>query len=120
MNAPIWLSTLPFMWSHELIWKLMISRYKQGMLQAKVSDPDTVDLIDGAAAGMVATIETQGPDTVQEWEVDELLDWTTSLNFDEYWMAWKETATSANSEKPTGKEDSKNLCVYHLILTTSL
>ena len=82
---------------------MFLHRYKQGMLQAKVSDPETVDLIEGAAAGMVATIDSQGPDAVQEWEVDELLDWTTSLNFDEYWMDWKEVATSANSEKPMGR-----------------
>ena len=72
------------------------------MLQAKVTDPETVDLIEGAAAGMVATIDSHGPDAVQDWEVDELLDWTTSLNFDDYWIEWKEAATSANSEKPTG------------------
>jgi len=35
-------------------------------------------------AGMVATVENYGPDALEDWEVDELLDWTTSLNFDEY------------------------------------
>ena len=59
-------------------------RYKAGMLKAKVDDPETVQLIEGAAAGMVATINRHGPEAVQDWEVDELLDWTTSLNFDEY------------------------------------
>ena len=54
------------------------------MLKAKVDDPETVQLIEGAAAGMVATVNRHGPDAVQDWEVDELLDWTTSLNFDEY------------------------------------
>jgi len=33
---------------------------------------------------MVATVENYGPDALEDWEVDELLDWTTSLNFDEY------------------------------------
>ena len=59
------------------------NRYKAGMLKAKVDDPDTVQLIEGAAAGMVATVNRHGPEAVQDWEVDELLDWTTSLNFDE-------------------------------------
>ena len=54
------------------------------MLKAKVDDPETVQLIEGAAAGMVATVNRHGPEAVQDWEVDELLDWTTSLNFDEY------------------------------------
>ena len=29
-------------------------------------------------------MENYGPDALEDWEVDELLDWTTSLNFDEY------------------------------------
>lgn len=33
--------------------------------------------------GMVATVENYGTDALEDWEVDELLDWTTSLNFDE-------------------------------------
>ena len=53
------------------------------MLKAKADDRETVQLIEGAAAGMVATVEAQGPDALEDWEVDELLDWTTSLNFDE-------------------------------------
>lgn len=62
----------------------MIFRYKDGMLKAKSDDPETINLIEGAAAGMVATVEKMGPDALEDWEVDELLDWTTSLNFDEY------------------------------------
>ena len=53
------------------------------MLRAKADDPETVKLIEGAAAGMIATVKNQGPEALEEWEVDELLDWTTSLNFDE-------------------------------------
>lgn len=53
------------------------------MLKAKSDDPETVNQIEGAAAGMVATVEKMGPDALEDWEVDELLDWTTSLNFEE-------------------------------------
>ncbi len=60
------------------------------MLKAKVDDQETVQLIEGAAAGMVATINKHGPEAVQDWEVDELLDWTTSLNFDEYVLMVKQ------------------------------
>lgn len=63
---------------------MLMYRYKKGLLKAKVDDEETVKLIEGAAAGMVATIERHGDGAVQDWEVDELLDWTTSLNFDEY------------------------------------
>ncbi|XP_061193454.1 protein MFI-like isoform X2 [Saccostrea echinata] len=77
----------------------MQKMYQEGMLKAKSDDPETVNLIEGAAAGMVATVQKMGPDALEDWEVDELLDWTTSLNFDEYLNSWKETATSAYSEK---------------------
>lgn len=54
------------------------------MLKAKSDDPETVNLIEGAAAGMVATVEKMGPDALEDWEVDELLEWTNGLNFDQY------------------------------------
>ncbi|WAR07132.1 MFI-like protein [Mya arenaria] len=75
------------------------SMYKDGMLKAKSNDQETIQLIEGAAAGMVATVENCGPDALEDWEVDEVLDWTTSLNFEDYQSGWKELATSANSEK---------------------
>ena len=63
--------------------KKSVCRYKDGMLKAKSDDKETVQLIEGAAAGMVATVENYGYDALEDWEVDELLDWTTSLNFEE-------------------------------------
>ncbi|XP_064628856.1 protein MFI-like isoform X2 [Lineus longissimus] len=81
----------------------MQKMYKEGMMKAKVEDTETIQLIEGAAAGMVATIEMEGPEAVQEWEVDELLEWTTSLNYDDYLDGWKEIATSSKSEKITGE-----------------
>ncbi|XP_046327740.1 uncharacterized protein LOC124111893 [Haliotis rufescens] len=76
----------------------MKKMYRDGMLKAKADDYETVKLIEGAAAGMVATVEASGPEALEEWEVDELLDWTTSLNFDDYWTTWKDLATSSHSE----------------------
>ncbi|XP_048768431.2 protein MFI-like isoform X2 [Ostrea edulis] len=77
----------------------MQKMYQEGMLKAKSDDPETMNLIEGAAAGMMATVEKMGPNALEDWEVDELLDWTTSLNFDEYLNNWKDVATSAYSEK---------------------
>ncbi|CAL1541367.1 unnamed protein product [Lymnaea stagnalis] len=73
--------------------------YKQGMLKAKADDDETTQLIEGATAGMIATVEAQGVDALEDWEVDELLDWTTGLNFDEYRNTWMDLATSAASQK---------------------
>jgi hypothetical protein len=46
---------------------------------------------------MVKVTEKKGYERVDEWEVDELLDWTNGLNFDLYVSTWKEYATSATS-----------------------
>ncbi|XP_032228131.1 protein MFI [Nematostella vectensis] len=77
----------------------MKKMYKQGMLQAKKDqDPDTQTIIETVAHGMVNAAETRGTDAVEDWEVDELLEWTSGLNFDEYLTNWKEYATSSGSE----------------------
>lgn len=39
------------------------------MLQAKTSDPETKALVDGATSGMLSTIDMEGVDAVEEWEV---------------------------------------------------
>ncbi|XP_064618017.1 protein MFI-like [Liolophura sinensis] len=98
----------------------MKNMYKDGLLKAKSEDKETIRLIEGAAAGMVATVDREGFDALEEWEVDELLDWTTSLNFEEYMTSWKEIATSANSEKPVEdrlKVSSNNADPFELTLS---
>uniref|UniRef100_H2YYQ0 Uncharacterized protein n=1 Tax=Ciona savignyi TaxID=51511 RepID=H2YYQ0_CIOSA len=75
----------------------MKKMYKEGMLHARETDQDTSDLVDRAAKGLVSTVDAKGPDAVMEWEVDELLQWTTALNFDDYLEVWKESATSNTS-----------------------
>lgn len=60
------------------------SRYKNGMLKSRTDDPEMKQLVEDAATGFVATVDRMGPQAVQDWEIDELLDWTVSLNFDEY------------------------------------
>jgi len=76
----------------------MKKMYKEGMLAAKDTDQETADLVEKAARGLVNTVSLQGPNSVMDWEVDELLQWTTALNFDDYIEVWKETATSNISE----------------------
>ena len=49
-----------------------------------------------AVEGILETADASGADAVEEWEVDELLDWTTTLNFDHYFQFWKAIGTSGN------------------------
>ncbi|KAK6187563.1 hypothetical protein SNE40_005561 [Patella caerulea] len=95
--------------------------YKEGMLKARSRDIETVKLIEGAAGGMVATIDNIGPEALEEWEVDELLDWTTSLNFEDYWTGWKDLATSAHSEQRSDERRRvySDLDPYELTLSSS-
>ncbi|XP_078495050.1 protein MFI [Ciona intestinalis] len=79
----------------------MRKMYKDGMLHARETDQETSDLVDRAAKGLVNTVDARGTEAVMEWEVDELLQWTTALNFDDYLEVWKEAATSNVSEKTT-------------------
>ena len=66
--------------------------YRNGMLRPTDNNPATQKLIDEAAKSLMETIDRRdGQDfnilSVEEWEVEELLEWTNGLNFDEYGSA---------------------------------
>lgn len=60
-------------------------RYKEGMLKARHGgDVETEQVVQSVAEGMLTITDTRGQDAVEDWEVDELLEWTNGLNFDQY------------------------------------
>ena len=66
------------------IFYLLFHRYREGMLKAKKDhNANITNLVEKAAQGLVLATEQRGTDAVEEWEVDELLEWTNGLNFDE-------------------------------------
>ena len=69
--------------SKQIIIRFRICRYKEGMLQARGEDKGLNTLVEDAADGLMAQLETKGPESVDDWEVDELLQWTSGLNFEE-------------------------------------
>ncbi|XP_069058419.1 protein MFI [Pleurodeles waltl] len=75
----------------------MKKMYYEGSLHAETSEPNTAVLIQRATQGLINSAELHGPDTVMDWEVDELLNWTNALNFEEYIGSWKKTGTSMSS-----------------------
>ncbi|KAL9969240.1 hypothetical protein ACROYT_G021434 [Oculina patagonica] len=80
----------------------MKKMYKEGMLKARHGgDVETEQVVQSVAEGMLTITDTRGQDAVEDWEVDELLEWTNGLNFDQYLYDWKEIATSAGSEYQT-------------------
>lgn len=55
------------------------------MLKARHGgDVETEQIVQSVAEGMLAITDTRGQDAVEDWEVDELLEWTNGLNFDQY------------------------------------
>ena len=55
------------------------------MLKARhAGDLETEKVVQSVAEGMLTITDTRGQDAVEDWEVDELLEWTNGLNFDQY------------------------------------
>ena len=66
----------------------MKKMYRNGMLRPTDNNPATQKLIDETAKSLLETIEIRDDQefnilSVEEWEVDQLLEWTNGLNFDE-------------------------------------
>nr|XP_035120343.2 protein MFI [Callithrix jacchus] len=75
----------------------MRQMYFSGSLEAKSTHHETLGLIHTTTKDLIRAVEDGGIDSVMEWEVDEVLNWTNTLNFDEYITSWKEIATSNSS-----------------------
>ncbi|XP_028972212.2 protein MFI isoform X2 [Esox lucius] len=72
--------------------------YDRGGLIARTEHSETAVLVEQSVQGMMDAVEKLGPDLILEWEVDELLEWTNALNFDEYIYEWRSVGTSNSSE----------------------
>ncbi|XP_067842219.1 protein MFI isoform X2 [Heptranchias perlo] len=105
----------------------MKKMYREGMLQVQTMDPDTAVLVQRATEGVINSVEQYGPNTVLEWEVDELLEWTNALNYEKYLNDWMEIASSNSSANfqgtryyPTENDPYKliRLCVMSTYTTT--
>jgi len=85
----------------EVIRCLWFCRYMQGALRSKSSDdPALVESVEGAARWMNMTVNMcdHDADVIEDWELDELISWSTGLDFDDYWKDWHSIATSDLSE----------------------
>ncbi|XP_056417637.1 protein MFI isoform X2 [Hyla sarda] len=75
----------------------MRKMYYEGSLHAQTTDPNTAILVQRATDGVIQSVEQHGAQAVLDWEVDELLNWTNALNYDEYISGWKAIGTSKSS-----------------------
>ena len=68
--------------SHDHVASLF--RYREGMLKTqRGNDLETEQVVQSVAEGMLTITDMRGQDAVEDWEVDELLEWTNGLNFDQ-------------------------------------
>ena len=78
-------------------------RYKNGILIPKGDTEETNNIIEEAARNLVDAYENNGAESVEDWEVDELIEWTNGLSFESYVNEWKALGTTAQSEKLISK-----------------
>ncbi|XP_026036537.1 protein MFI isoform X2 [Astatotilapia calliptera] len=72
--------------------------YKEGHLQDHAEHRHMAALVESSAQELMETVEKKGDDEILEWELDELLAWTNTLNFEEYMEEWRHLACSYSSE----------------------
>ncbi|XP_059900694.1 protein MFI-like isoform X4 [Gadus macrocephalus] len=78
----------------------MRQMYNHGRhLQAPAVDPEEAVLVERSLQGMIQDVERCGTaNHSSDWEVDELQEWTTVLNFEDYMTEWTSLALSHSSE----------------------
>ncbi|XP_032407560.1 uncharacterized protein C11orf65 homolog isoform X1 [Xiphophorus hellerii] len=70
----------------------------QETLEEQSDQSDLLTIERKTAKDVMLSIEDKGEDEILDWELDELLAWTSSLNFEEYMEEWKNQACSHTSE----------------------
>ena len=69
---------------HSHVHVASLFRYREGMLKTqRGNDLETEQVVQSVAEGMLTITDMRGQDAVEDWEVDELLEWTNGLNFDQ-------------------------------------
>ncbi|XP_059380032.1 protein MFI [Carassius carassius] len=71
----------------------MRKMHAEGLLHAHTEHDETALLVQESTE-LMDSFEQIGADSVSEQEVDELLEWTKALNFDEYINEWRNLGTS--------------------------
>ncbi|GAA6231775.1 uncharacterized protein C11orf65-like [Lates japonicus] len=75
--------------------------YNHVRLQTHSVHRHMATLVGTSAQEVMDTAEEKGVDEMEECELDELLAWTTTLNFEEYMQEWRRLACSLSSEPST-------------------
>jgi hypothetical protein len=85
--------------------KINSNRYKSGMLDTdknevlknNENEREMSRLINETTTSILRIYNAYGAEAIEDWEVNELLEWTHSLNYDEYLLDWRTIGTSGSS-----------------------
>ncbi|XP_041824414.1 protein MFI isoform X2 [Melanotaenia boesemani] len=66
--------------------------------QGRHAEQRHLETLENLTQKVMETFEVKSEDEILDWELDELLAWTDTLNFDEYIQEWKQLACSFSSE----------------------
>jgi hypothetical protein len=75
----------------------MLETNKDEVLKHTGNEKEMSRLINETTTSILKIYNTYGAEAVEDWEVNELLEWTHSLNYDEYLIDWRTIGTSASS-----------------------
>ena len=75
----------------------MLNATKNDDLKLNENEKEMSRLINETTTSILRIYNTFGPHAVEDWEVNELLDWTHNLNYDDYLLDWKTIGTSGSS-----------------------
>ena len=87
----------------------MLNGDKNDEIQGLENRQAMSQLINETTASILRTFKKHGAKAVEDWEVNELLDWTHNLNYDEYLVDWRTIGTSASSNFIAGKDLSSEI-----------
>lgn len=80
----------------------MLHAGKNDELKQNENEKEMSRLINETTASILKIYNAYGAEAVEDWEVNELLDWTHNLNYDEYLFDWRTLGTSGSSNSVYG------------------
>lgn len=81
----------------------MLNAEKNSEIKENENEKEMSRLINETTTSILRIYQEFGPEAVEDWEVNELLEWTHNLNYDEYLIDWRTIGTSASSNVASGK-----------------
>jgi len=75
----------------------MLNAGKVDELKQNENEKEMSRLINETTTSILRIFNAYGAEAVEDWEVNELLEWSHSLNYDEYVLDWRTIGTSSSS-----------------------